>query len=164
MTYRDSQARLADRTARQLISLYAKLQEGQIDQDQFFYLAVPALETACYAAAQLADAELAKRLDAEPVGVDLDVTDALGKALTTMLADPEPVSALDRLARWRVFGTAQETWAQLLSEHPGVKGWAREATADACERCQKYVGVVRGLDEPMFHHPGCQCIQGPVPA
>lgn len=169
MTYRADTDRLAGSAQQQLGNLYAALQAGKITVTEFKAAAVQVMLVMMTAARQVADAAVAKLLTAEtgspvmPVGViAVDAAARLGKALDTVLANPNGDMAVRRFANAATLEAAQLGWGNALRQQPGVTGWTRETRPGACEICQRLTGTVLSLSTPIYHHPGCHCVQKPV--
>ncbi len=169
MTYRDDQVRLADQSQQQVANLYAAYQTGKLTHEQFKAAALQVMLVMMAAANKLADVTLAK-LVSQNIGTEVvatgvvssDASDRLDKALDTVLANPNSDMAIRRLANSATLEAAQLGWGNALRNQPGVNAWTRQTRPGACDICQKLTGSVLSLSTPMYHHPGCTCIQKPV--
>ncbi|WP_137148083.1 hypothetical protein [Mycolicibacterium sp. CR10] len=86
-------------------------------------------------------------------------------ATRTILADPDPLERVERLARSEPLQNAQSTVTEALrtpiETRKGYVGWVRQLNAGACPQCQRWArnGRVWPADHGMGRHISCACIQ-----
>lgn len=174
MSWRDTLATLGEDTAERAGVLYARWQDGQID-DTFFVAALAALiARANHRATSAADLALAATLTLQlhrpvlPLGITPppDEADRLTTAASTLLAAlpvvADPLARVLRLARSEPIAAAQRAYNDAMRASTHVTGWTRQVSPGACELCQALAGDVLPVTVEMFHHPGCTCTAVPV--
>lgn len=180
--FRDGVARLADRTEREIASLYARFVNGELDRDTFVGMAAAVIARARVRGVSLADMALTAQViralgDVDvPLGItppDNDV-DRLQLSVATVLEDrPDYIDTdarLEESRRARLVRLARDssaessTWAMRLAMlERGIRGWIRETDANPCVMCQNLAdGVVRSPRVVMKRHTGCCCVQRSV--
>lgn len=173
MSYTDTLAVLAASSERAVVALYARLETGELTEDEFVALATAALLRASYRGAALADVALAAYLsvargEAVPalgLAPRQDQRGRLTAAVRGLLAgrasSPDPAEAARVLGRAEPLAVAQDTYGQGMRRH-GVRRWTRVLNTGACKLCQTLAGVVLPASADMYHHKGCGCTQRPV--
>lgn len=94
-----------------------------------------------------------------------DGSDRLLKSARTVLADPDPLERVERLARSEPLATGQSSVTEALSGRKhgrgGYIGWVRQLNANACDLCTHWArgGRVFPATHGMATHPACGCVQ-----
>ena len=170
--------RLTGRVRRQVETLLAQLQAGDISYQQFVAEAVGAIVQAQARAASIGDVGMAALLTRQlgrlvpPVGLGPTRADParMRRALRTWwIAAPVTVGLWEsrkaRLGRIAVAETAaqlQDTMQQAMVRQ-GVRGWVRATDVNPCPLCIELAdGKVRPVTVKMARHEACVCWPQPA--
>src|SRR5699024_5624909 len=128
---------------------------------QGYYLAEAALAAHLARITGRPVAHMIAGLDLAPAAADVErLTGAARTAISDRDTAPERLALLARAEPVR---TAQAAMSRAMDSRPEVIGWRRETEPDACEACEAFAGdSILPTDMPMWHHPGCMCVQQPV--
>lgn len=174
MTYRDTLTRLSTSTEAAVVELHARLDAGEITEEEFVELAAVAVARGNARAVSLADLALSASVTvalrrAVPV-LGLPAPDdrpRLRRAATTLLerlpGSEAPVARVARLGRSEPLTTAARAYSAGMAARPEVTGWTRGVSGNACQLCQWWYrdGRVWPSTHPMPIHKGCTCT--PIP-
>lgn len=182
---------LAAGTAAQVLAAAAAVHAGTFTAAEAVVVIAAAVNMANAAAASLADAFVAARIEAATgvptpaVGLPpADDFDRLAQAVGTVFGDlPQTAGAepsaqdtagnepadtaatrLERLARSEPLQAAQDHAVEVMAAQPRVIGWRRVLDADPCELCVWLYanGRIYKPTTRFRQHPNCNCAAEPV--
>ncbi|WP_158726385.1 hypothetical protein [Tomitella fengzijianii] len=171
--YEDLVMRVGGQTADQVLALYAKLEAGEITDDEFVALAADLVAGANLRGASVSELVLrayVEQATGRPVAGKAALRsqfDAhrLRTAVRTILASElDTEMQLRRLVTVEVSQASADAYGESLRRYPGISGWTRDMESGACQLCNWWwrEGRVWAREHPMPRHKGCTCHQVPV--
>lgn len=152
-----------------LLALWARVEDGTLEEAAFLTMAAHIINAANARATVAADMAITAELRSQgrfvrPTGIrPLYEPDRIRQGLQTLLVDDKylPVNAFKFIAQSEPVGRAQVVANKAMERHK--VGWVRGLSGGACPLCTNWAdGKVRPPRVTMIRHHGCRCMPRPV--
>lgn len=174
MSYVDSLDKIGNRTARAVLTLWARVPD-QLSVDAFTPAAARIIARANGQAWNVALAAVAVwvRANTNPRGTPIAAPvdphhtsiDRLATGLGTTIAGADIARRLERMARAEPIEAGHRGYSAAIDADDSIRGWERDTRGDACDLCADWAAYGElPAHLPMLTHTACLCSQRPVPA